>query len=140
MKLAQMKATLQGNQSLVLIVDNETFNRQQLQLLLEQSGYRVAEAKDGTQAINVFQQLHIERLAIPHINSQVSSHVTLSAGLATVIPDLGSNFEQIIAAADKALYQAKAAGRDCFKHNNLLLNMPSTYNIQVFVNRISMTG
>ncbi|WP_375502015.1 diguanylate cyclase domain-containing protein [uncultured Nostoc sp.] len=324
-----MKATDQGNQSLVLIVDNKEFNRQQLRLLLEQSGYRVVEAKDGTEAINVFHQLHpdlvlidaimpdmdgfeccsvlqsleeskytpvlmiteledteliervfqvgaidyvtkpinwqvlrqrvrrlieqsqlhkkllaaneklqrlatlvtidfltqvanrrrfeeyidqewrrmarkqqplslilldvdffksyndtyghqagdralrkiakaivdivqrpadlvaryggeefavilpdtdalgatkiaericfaVRRLIITHSHSQVSSHITLSAGLSTVIPEPGSNFEEIIRAADKALYQAKAAGRNCFKHNNLLVG--STWN------------
>ena len=54
----------------------------------------------------------VRKLAIPHENSQVSSYVTLSAGLATVIPISNSSFEKIIVAADKALYQAKAAGRD----------------------------
>jgi len=85
-------------------------------------------------------RLAIQRLAIPHINSQVSSHVTVSAGLATVIPETGSNFEEIIAAADKALYQAKAVGRDCFKHNNLLEDMQSTCNMRVFVSQILMAG
>ncbi|MBP5976645.1 PleD family two-component system response regulator [Brasilonema sp. CT11] len=326
-----MEATAQGNQPLVLIIDHQAFNRQQLRLLLEQSGYQVAEAKDGTEAINVFQQLHpdlvlldailpdmdefeccakllsikinkyikvlmitviedtesvedafragaadyvikpfywpvlrqrikrlieesqlhqklvtanqelqrlvtidfltqvanrrwfeeyieqewrrmarlqqplslilldvdffksyndtyghqlgdsvlieiakairyivqrpgdlvaryggeefavilpntdvlgstevgqriysaIQRLAIPHQNSLVSSHITLSAGLATVIPKPGSNFEEIIAAADKALYQAKSAGRDCFEHNNLLFDMHCKSNMRV---------
>ncbi|AUB40113.1 Two-component response regulator, PleD family [Nostoc flagelliforme CCNUN1] len=327
--IATMKATHQGNQSLVLIVDNKEFNRQQLRLLVEQSGYRVVEAKDGTEAMNVFHQLHpdlvllnaimpdmdgfelcsmvqsieqnkhtpilmiteledteliervfqvstmdyvtkpinwqvlrqrvrrlieqsqlhqklfaakeelqrlatlvtidfltqvanrrrfeeyidqewrrmarlqqplslilldvdffksyndtyghqagdralieiskaiknivqrpadlvaryggeefavilpdtdelgatkiaericfaVRRLGITHSHSQVSSHITLSAGLSTVIPDPGSNFEEIITAADKALYQAKAAGRDRFRHNNLLVG--STWN------------
>ncbi|MEH2258883.1 MAG: diguanylate cyclase [Nostoc sp.] len=54
----------------------------------------------------------VRKLAIPHENSQVSSYVTLSAGLATVIPISNSNFQKIIVTADKALYQAKAAGRD----------------------------
>jgi diguanylate cyclase (GGDEF)-like protein len=63
----------------------------------------------------------IRSLAIPHVNSQVSLHLTLSAGLTTVIPNHIFNIEQIITAADKALYQPKAAGRNCFKHNNLLI-------------------
>ncbi|WP_244944978.1 diguanylate cyclase [Nostoc sphaeroides] len=54
----------------------------------------------------------VRKLAIPHENSQVSSYVTVSAGLATVIPILNFNFQKIIVAADKALYQAKVAGRD----------------------------
>ncbi|WP_375502313.1 diguanylate cyclase [uncultured Nostoc sp.] len=54
----------------------------------------------------------VRKLAIPHENSQVNSYVTVSAGLATVIPTFNFNFQKIIVAADKALYQAKAAGRD----------------------------
>ncbi|MBD2536505.1 diguanylate cyclase, partial [Nostoc flagelliforme FACHB-838] len=78
----------------------------------------------------------IRSLAIPHINSQVSFHLTLSAGLATVIPNHIFSIEQIITAADKVLYQAKAAGRDCFKHNNLLLDMQTPRNLPVFRNKI----
>ena len=54
----------------------------------------------------------VRTLAIPHQNSPVSSNITISAGLATIIPEPSSNFEQVITAADQALYQAKAAGRD----------------------------
>ena len=59
----------------------------------------------------------MRKLAIPHEKSQVSSYVTLSAGLATVIPTSYSSFQEIIAAADKALYQAKATGRDRFVYS-----------------------
>lgn len=59
----------------------------------------------------------VRQLAIPHQKSQVSSYVTLSAGLATVIPISNSSFQEIIAAADKALYQAKATGRDRFVYS-----------------------
>jgi len=59
-------------------------------------------------------------LAIPHKNSQVSPHVTISAGFTTEIPQPDSDLEQMIAAADRALYQAKAAGRDRFQQNILL--------------------
>lgn len=68
----------------------------------------------------------------------VSYHVTLSAGLATIIPKPGSNFGEIITAADKALYQAKPAGRDCFKHNNRLMDMKR--DMRVSVSQILMAG
>ncbi|MBG1268065.1 response regulator [Nostoc sp. WHI] len=60
----------------------------------------------------------VRTLAIPHQNSQVSPYVTISAGFTTEIPQPDSDLEQMIAAADRALYQAKTAGRDRFQQNN----------------------
>jgi diguanylate cyclase (GGDEF)-like protein len=71
----------------------------------------------------------LRTLAIPHRNSQVSSYVTISIGLATIIPQPNSDFEEIIAAADQALYQAKAAGRDRFIHSQLQTQNPEFRHI-----------
>lgn len=57
-------------------------------------------------------RLHIQALAIPHLNSQVSQSVTLSLGVASMIPQLNQSSSSLVTLADKALYQAKAAGRD----------------------------
>ncbi|MEH2042885.1 PleD family two-component system response regulator [Nostoc sp.] len=62
----------------------------------------------------------VRAIAIPHQNSQVSSHVTISVGFTTEIPQPDSDLEEMIAAADQALYKAKAAGRDRFVQNILL--------------------
>ena len=62
----------------------------------------------------------VRTLAIPHKNSQVSPHVTISAGFTTEIPEPDSDLEEMIYVADRALYQAKAAGRDRFVRNILL--------------------
>ena len=62
----------------------------------------------------------VRTLAIPHKNSPVSPHVTISAGFTTEIPEPDSDLEEMIYVADRALYQAKAAGRDRFVRNILL--------------------
>jgi diguanylate cyclase (GGDEF)-like protein len=54
----------------------------------------------------------IKNLAIPHASSTVHSCITISAGAAGIIPPFDLSVEDLIAAADRALYQAKAAGRD----------------------------
>jgi diguanylate cyclase (GGDEF)-like protein/PAS domain S-box-containing protein len=53
---------------------------------------------------------------IPHADSHVSDYVTLSVGVATVLPSQLNSIEELIADADRALYQAKQMGRDriCF--------------------------
>jgi diguanylate cyclase (GGDEF)-like protein len=54
----------------------------------------------------------VESLKIPHNHSEVSQVVTVSAGVATMIPNIHSNRRALIEAADKALYQAKRDGRN----------------------------
>ena len=53
----------------------------------------------------------MKRLAIPHSGSPYGT-VTMSLGLTTIVPEYGDDSEEIISKADKALYSAKAAGRD----------------------------
>ncbi|PZU96297.1 MAG: diguanylate cyclase response regulator [Leptolyngbya sp.] len=50
--------------------------------------------------------------AIVHPKSSVSPYVSLSFGLAVAIPDQQLEPEDVLRAADAALYQAKAEGRD----------------------------
>ena len=57
----------------------------------------------------------IEELQIPHQYSEVSNVVTISVGVSTVVPDKGTDLSLIINAADKALYEAKEAGRNIVK-------------------------
>ncbi|MEG5039983.1 MULTISPECIES: diguanylate cyclase [unclassified Microcoleus] len=57
-------------------------------------------------------RLWIKELEIEHINSEVCSSVTLSMGVASTVPRSRAAQKNLIAAADRALYQAKDRGRD----------------------------
>jgi len=57
----------------------------------------------------------ITKLKIPHDQSTVSSFVTLSVGVSCTTPDQDKFQPELIETADKALYQAKKAGRNQIK-------------------------
>jgi diguanylate cyclase (GGDEF)-like protein len=57
-------------------------------------------------------QERVQLLKIPHASSTISPIVTLSLGIATVTPWHKVSPEILLNTADKALYQAKAAGRN----------------------------
>jgi diguanylate cyclase (GGDEF)-like protein len=69
------------------------------------------EAADAAQ---VAQRLcaAVSALEAPHAGSHVSSHVTLSLGVATITPGPGLHPGVLVRAADEALYQAKEEGRN----------------------------
>ena len=54
----------------------------------------------------------IEGLAIPHARSSVSQILTLSQGIASLVPTQETTPEQVIELADRALYEAKQQGRN----------------------------
>jgi diguanylate cyclase (GGDEF)-like protein len=54
----------------------------------------------------------VKSRAIVHEGSGVSKFVTLSFGVAGVIPPPKTTPERLIAEADQALYKAKVEGRD----------------------------
>ena len=54
----------------------------------------------------------VSDLHIPHAASTVADHITVSVGVASLLPDRQSTADQVVTAADKALYNAKQQGRN----------------------------
>jgi len=55
---------------------------------------------------------HIEALQIPHPRSTTSAWLTVSIGVATILPHQLDNTESLFVAADRAMYVAKENGRN----------------------------
>jgi hypothetical protein len=72
------------------------------------------ENTDVEGAALIAQEIHqvVQKLNIPHIASAVENRVTLSIGVAAVIPTSNLVPLDLVEAADQALYQAKAQGRN----------------------------
>ncbi len=79
----------------------------------------------GAQQVAIAVQSELARAQVPHISSLVKPHVSLSIGICTLTPSLGSetdshskvsglplSHELLINGADEALYTAKVRGRD----------------------------
>jgi diguanylate cyclase (GGDEF)-like protein len=65
-------------------------------------------------ALCVAEQIHaaVHRLQIPNPGSPVSDRVTVTQGVATAWPARKGLSNELMAAVDRALYEAKQAGRD----------------------------
>jgi len=67
---------------------------------------------DGAKIIADEMLKHISNLALPHEHTPMADTVTLSMGVAKLVPGTDNTPEQLIEAADKALYRAKESGRN----------------------------
>lgn len=60
----------------------------------------------------------VTELNLPHAYSKVADHVTISCGVATLNPQKECRVSNLLNAADRALYLAKAEGRNCVRQHN----------------------
>lgn len=68
---------------------------------------------EGARAVANRLQADLNRLQITHEHSPVAHWITVSIGIAVTIPTIDIPSTDLIDHADKALYEAKAAGRNC---------------------------
>lgn len=75
-------------------------------------------------ALTIAQQAmeNVKNLGIAHCASPTGEHVTISIGVATTFVAVGMQESELIKAADLALYQAKATGRDQIVSKDLTLS------------------
>lgn len=67
---------------------------------------------EGARSVADLIRYNLRNEALPHPDSDVSEYVTVSTGVAMATPDKNMKLTDLIAAADKALYQAKENGRN----------------------------
>lgn len=70
---------------------------------------------EGAADIAELMRSSVEALAIPHAESSVARHVTISLGVASMIPIKEMPAATIIQTADRALYAAKMSRRNCIR-------------------------
>lgn len=69
---------------------------------------------DTNTAIEIAEKMrgNIEALAIAHKYASSGKNVTVSVGVASVVPDFDVGYDKLLSSADRALYQAKHLGRN----------------------------
>jgi diguanylate cyclase (GGDEF)-like protein len=72
----------------------------------------------GAMAIAEVLRSVVEAENIEHINSKVSNRVTISLGVASVVPGESLDSEALLECADQALYMAKESGRNRVSYLN----------------------
>jgi len=70
---------------------------------------------DGAVKVAEDLRFQVENLKIEHLNSHVNKYVTISLGVAVILPSWEHTPAALIAAADQALYTAKHLGRNRYQ-------------------------
>lgn len=69
--------------------------------------------EDGAFVFAERTRMNVEEMRLPHANREHLDHVTISLGVATMIPSRDNSPSELINLADQRLYRAKDCGRNC---------------------------
>jgi diguanylate cyclase (GGDEF)-like protein len=75
----------------------------------------------GAERVSKAILMGIQDLQIPHMHSKTTGFVTVSLGVATVIPHPSRSLETLLQLADQLLYQAKQKGRNTYMIQDLMV-------------------
>lgn len=67
---------------------------------------------EGARRVGERVRAAVEKLRLPHAGSTVGPYVTVSVGVAAMMPTLDRSPEELLATADAALFRAKSLGRN----------------------------
>ncbi len=76
---------------------------------------------EGATVVAEALRARVEAIEIAHAQSQIADRVTISLGFGSTVPKPNFSPALLVAAADKALYQAKHEGRNRVKGSNLTI-------------------
>jgi diguanylate cyclase (GGDEF)-like protein len=71
--------------------------------------------EEGAKKLAERLRARIEDMKIPHAHSRLSRYLTISLGVASAVPKRGSDPNELLDAADRAVYAAKQEGRNRVK-------------------------
>ncbi len=67
---------------------------------------------EGAMVVAELARVSVEALRLPHKGSDTAKTITVSIGISTIDPNKDEGCEELVLAADRALYQAKAEGKN----------------------------
>ena len=91
----------------------------------------IPEAANEVEALKLAEKIRktVEGLKIPHAPTVSNEFVTISVGVAYLVPDESDTLQKLYGEADKSLYFAKRNGRNCIVCGKYLYNKDGAHQI-----------